>query len=137
MNETTSVTPTVAGLIAAGYVINVLHNRRYKVVTKDERTGKIAVNVDEYTTGAARFFQSKGAIMELLPSGGTTIVSLTIPKINRTFSGAAVCRKDENYNKKTGVRIALQEVGLSLQREFDRLLVNAITRLFSNKNNPR
>jgi len=109
MNEPVNPREVVNNLKAGGYTVEIEHYRRYKVVWQDGKTGKILTKVELYTTQQAWYVQKTvpATLMELLPTGGTTLVCIAVPKSDTRFSSSAVCRNDENYNKKTGVKTAL------------------------------
>ena len=70
---------TVKSLRQKGYKVRVLHNRRYK--------GKFSNEFEE--------------------KGGKTTVEIRSPE-GTEISGSAKCHEKDNYNKKEGVRIALE-----------------------------
>ncbi len=127
MNEKLK-TPTLAEVKAAGYVVEVKHNRLTKIAYKDTVNGKIVVKVVDHKTHLDLINNFKIAeltdgfkintelfISELLPKGGLTEIWVTDPDTSAEFYGFAKCSDKENYNKAVGVTKALERVmGLML-----------------------
>jgi hypothetical protein len=95
----------VAELRRSGYKVRVSHYRR---VAKLDR-----FKVHWY------YAHQKFAITDLWEwcsqKGGLTIVDLTFN--NKTFSGESICSKNDNFCKKTGVKLALERALKKLPNE--------------------
>lgn len=105
--------PSLAELTAAGYVVNIVHNRRHKVAYMDPANGKLVVKI--FTEPDHPPVEPRDVLTELLPKGGKTEVWVTDPETSAEFYGYAICREDENYNRKDGVNRALSRIiGLML-----------------------
>ena len=105
--------PSVQELVNAGYIVDVWHVRRYKVAWVNGMTGKIETHVEPhvpYDRDISMSNKEGGIWSQLLPNGGRTIISVVDPATGDEFEGRADCRKDENYNRKVGVTVALTEV---------------------------
>lgn len=76
--------PTVKQLRQSGYKVRVCHTRHY------DNTVKLA-------TGLTKILSAKG---------GKTAVQITTPE-GKDISGEAFCSKEDSYNKKLGVKIAI------------------------------
>lgn len=108
MNDTKTVrTPTLKEFKAAGYSIIVEHLRRYKIVGKDPRTGKIYVSI---VSGASRSTNKNSRNVELLARGGSTTVTIIDPDTGTEFFSAARCRDNENFSKKIGIKYCLNRI---------------------------
>lgn len=87
---------TVQELRNMGYKVKVLHNRLYNGLYKWQVSNK---PVACYSP------------IEADPKGGSTQVIIDSPSGDH-FDGIAVCSKQDNYNKRLGVRIALGRSGV-------------------------
>jgi hypothetical protein len=81
--------PTIATLRRSGYKVRVLHTRNYKKVLK-----------------------ICGIFEELSAKGGLTRIEITTPSGEDVW-GEAVCSKEDNWDRKLGISIAL---GRALQK---------------------
>jgi hypothetical protein len=113
MNEAPIRTPTLAELRAAGYVVEIEHDRLNRVAYA--KNGKLIVKevlsseiprLEEEVRNADLPFGMKA----VLPKGGMTEVWVTDPDTSAEFYGFARCHSDDNYDKKTGVLEALKRV---------------------------
>lgn len=76
--------PTVKHLRQSGYKVRVCHTRHYD-------------NIVKFDTGLTKALSAKG---------GKTVVQITTPE-GKDISGEAICSKEDSYNKKLGVKIAI------------------------------
>lgn len=83
----TTVTETVCSLRRKGFKVRVRHNRVPRTISH----GKTVYH----------------------EKGGQTNIELTAPT-GRTVYSVALCSKRENYNRKTGVKLALQRALVQL-----------------------
>lgn len=116
-------TPSLADFKSAGYIVEIKHNRLFKVAYKNPVNGKIVVKVVNHKTIENLIPGSTDGCLvdavpitsELLPKGGMTEIWVTDPETSAEFYGFARCSDKENYNKAVGVVKALERVmGLML-----------------------
>ncbi len=105
----TNRTPSLSEFRNAGYVVNIEHQRRFRVAYKDPNTGKLIVHT---TLGEKQEYEDAGEYLawEILPKGGKTIVTVVDPVSDLEFFADSTCRDDENYNKRFGVQKCLERV---------------------------
>lgn len=112
MNDTPIRTPSLAELKAAGYHVNVEHNRLFKVARVREN-GTLEVKTflrDIPSMTVSSDDEDAFNPTELLPKGGKTEVWVTDPETSAEFYGYGRCHPDDNYDKKTGVLEALKKI---------------------------
>ena len=88
---------TVQELRNKGYKVKVLHHRLYNGKFKWQA-------VDNYIGGG---------IIDPDTKGGSTHIIIDSPNGNH-FEGVALCSREDNYDKKLGVRIALGRSGVTI-----------------------
>jgi hypothetical protein len=108
MNDTSIKTPTLVELTAAGYSINIEHNRRHKVAFLNGEKMIVREAFTNELNGIRR--DSEVGITTLLPKGGMTEIWVTDPETSAEFYGFARCHPDDNYDKHTGINEALKRV---------------------------
>ena len=88
---------TVQELRNKGFKVKVLHNRLYKGKFKWQRVSAVVGSgpIDPDT------------------KGGSTHIIIDSPSGSH-YEGIAICSKQDNYDKKLGVRIALGRSGVSV-----------------------
>lgn len=101
-------TPTLAQFKAVGYIVEITHNRDFKVVFIDPATTKIVVNT--VTTTFGRLHEEEPTLSELLPCGGRTEVSVVCPDTGLEFTASSKVHPKDNYNKREGVRRCLERI---------------------------
>lgn len=96
---------TVAKLIAQGWEVRVIHYRRWRIQARKyfgSRRQMREVNTEDTIR------------MDLSSCGGRTSVLAWAPGTRDhdppTAVGFAICRRDEPYNKKVGVRVSLDRM---------------------------
>jgi hypothetical protein len=101
-------TPTIVDLRKLGYKVKVSHYRNHKAAYVDYN-GKIVV---KNLLGLVRnaYGNDEGTLVELLPKGGVTEVTVRDPDTNLDFFANSTCRDDECYKKKTGVETCLERI---------------------------
>lgn len=113
MNEAPIKTPTLAELRAAGYVIEIEHNRLNRVAYA--KNGKVIVK-EVLSSGIPKLEEEvKNAdlpfgMVAVLPKGGMTEVWVTDPETSAEFYGYGRCHPNDNYNKRDGVNEALKKI---------------------------
>lgn len=113
MNDTPIKTPTLAELAAAGYSVNVEHNRRIRVAYS--KNGKLIVsnflsNEIPAVEEEVRHSDLGFGMATTLPKGGLTEVWVTDRETSAEFYGYGRCHPDDNYDKKAGVNEALKKI---------------------------
>jgi hypothetical protein len=108
MNDTPIKTPTLAELAAAGYSINVEHNRLHKFAVV--KNGKMIVKeiLSSHVPGLEH--NSDDSVLTLLPKGGMTNVWVTDPETKVEFYGYSRCHPNDNYSKRDGINEALKRI---------------------------
>jgi hypothetical protein len=121
MNDTVK-TPTLKAFREAGYEVDIVHRRAWKVAYNDFPTKKIVVKTVLNTLSVMYRPEDKdenGVLYELLPRGGKTEVTVNDPGSGLDFTASAICRDDENYDKRVGVQRCLDRIiGLMLVCEY-------------------
>jgi len=108
MNETIKV-PTVKEMIDAGYIVKVVHLRRFKVAYVDA-VGRIKINYQVLNPNEPFECIDNQTFLEELATGGRTEVTVIDPDIRLEFTTSSRCRNDENYNKRMGVSLCLKRI---------------------------
>ena len=88
---------TVQQLRNAGYKVRVLHNRLYN-------------GYHRWQVGARDHAVLSGVPIDPDSKGGSTQIIIDSPTGDH-FEGIAICSKQDNYDKKLGVKIALGRCG--------------------------
>lgn len=113
MNEAPIKTPTLAELRAAGYIVDIEHNRlnrvayakNGKVIVKEVLSSEIS-GLEEEVEGSELGF----GMVAVLPKGGMTEVWVTDPDTSAEFYGFGRCHPNDNYNKRDGINEALKKI---------------------------
>ncbi len=103
---------TIEELRRAGYKVTVNHYRYPQVANPDmsnSQVKKLECEMDN-----AHFLQESGA--GLSPFGGETIVELVTPSGMIAITAISRCNIKDNFNKKMGIKIALNRALSQLQR---------------------
>ena len=103
IEESTEPIYTVQSLRKAGYLVSVTHYRRYKVFNPEA----FRVDTIRLTRREAEEL-SEGYMIQLEAKGGETAVDITTPDKNKHVFGVSYCNKCDAYNKKDGIRRALE-----------------------------
>ena len=90
---------TVHEMRRLGYTVCVNHCRRY--VNPLNKTCY-------YLTDYQRSISGLPDYVIKFPTGGITVVHILNPSLHFYRSGVAKCSTDDNYNKKAGVKLAIQ-----------------------------
>jgi hypothetical protein len=120
MNDTVK-TPTVADLRKTCYKVEIVHRRAWRICYSDYKTGKLVVkNVLNIKGVMLNETDSPDPILiELLPKGGVTEVTVSDSVSGLDFTASATCRDSENYDKRVGVKKCLDRIiGLMLVCEY-------------------
>jgi hypothetical protein len=113
MNEAPIRTPTLAELRAAGYVVEIEHDRLNRVAYA--KNGKLIVKevlssgipgLEEEVKGSELGF----GMVAVLPKGGMTEVWVTDPETSAEFYGYGRCHPNDNYSKRDGINEALKKI---------------------------
>ena len=108
MNNTPIKTPTLAELAAAGYSINIEHNRRHKVAFLSGDRMVVREAFENELEGLRR--EADAGISVPLPKGGVTNIWVTDPETKAEFYGYGRCHPADNYDKHTGINEALKKI---------------------------
>lgn len=101
---------TVEELRKNGYKVRVGHLRKIA-------DGIVISRNDFQNTVAADWFSIHWPDV-VLPNGGKTVVEITAPN-GKTVSGQARCHEKDNYNKRAGVRLAIDRAMIELGKQND------------------
>jgi len=108
MNDTPIKIPTLAELSAAGYSINIEHNRLHKVALVKDGRMVVREAFENELAGLERDYDV--GLKTLLPKGGVTNVRVTDPETSAEFYGHGRCHPDDNYDKHAGIDEALKKI---------------------------
>lgn len=113
MNEAPIKTPTLAELRAAGYVVDIEHNRLNRVAYAKNGTVIVKEVLSSEIPGLEK--DVKGSkfgfgMAAVLPKGGITEVWVTDPETSAEFYGYGRCHPNDNYNKRDGINEALKKI---------------------------
>jgi hypothetical protein len=116
-------TPNLSTFRKAGYGVEIVHNRRFKVAYVEPITGKLIIKAIYNDTHSMTDkglntewkYPKKPALdtfcmSELLAKGGITEITVTDPGTKTDFYAKSICRDDENYNRAAGVEKCLSRV---------------------------
>lgn len=94
---------TVQDLRQNGYKVMVLHRRLYNGEYRSDANNKPVPVINH---GIVVYY------IEPDPKGGSTTVIIDSP-CGKHFEGRSICNKQDNYDKRLGVRIALGRSGVA------------------------
>ena len=104
---------TLKELENAGYVVDIRHVRNYKVAFLTIE-GKLIVKTfqDTLENATRDIVGAAPELIELLPCGGRTEMTVKDKGSGKEFTAFAMCHKNDNYDKKFGVTLCLKRIGV-------------------------